>query len=240
METIRDVMQVCLGGHVITDVFTSHPEQGSSHCHRCGAPTLSRCPTCGADFPGAAPLPGLSTIGLRQAPQRCPGCGAAFPWTGKPDPVAAAETTALLELLLRRLPRAIRHLRHRYDGRPTLYVRDEGDLEDLLRVVLHLHFDDVRRETRTPSYSARTRTDFLIDSGRSAITTKLTGRAAQEIRRVAREVSEDIAYYEGHPTCDHLRVLIYDPEQSLCHPQQLEAELSRATGTLEVRCMVAC
>ena len=43
---------------------------------------------------------------------------------------------ALLEELLRRLPRVIRQLRTRQGDRPPLRVEDERDLEDLLRALL--------------------------------------------------------------------------------------------------------
>src|SRR5690242_10371116 len=101
-DTVRDVMQVCLGGHVITDVLVSHPESGSSHCDRCGAPTLSRCPTCGNDIPGAAGPPGVATIGRREPPRHCPACGARFPWAEHPSADSAPGTVAVLEPLLRR------------------------------------------------------------------------------------------------------------------------------------------
>src|SRR5262249_28190224 len=130
IEVLRDVMQVCLSGHVITDVLASHPEQGSSHCDRCGSPTLSRCPTCGEEIPGAAPLAWLRPIGRRPAPQHCPGCGAAFPWADEEGPAPASDTLSQLQTLLRRMPRAARQLRERHAGRPALHVDDVHDLED--------------------------------------------------------------------------------------------------------------
>src|SRR5205814_8178601 len=83
---------------------------------------------------------------------------------------------AALENLLRRLPRVIHELRWRHGERPPFRVSDIHDLEDLLRALLPLQFDDVRPLCRTPSYAAATRTDFLLVSpvgGRSiALTPK--------------------------------------------------------------------
>jgi hypothetical protein len=237
IETVRDVMQVCLGGHVITDVLASHPEQGLAHCDRCGAPTISRCPTCGDEIPGAAPLAGLMPIGRRPAPAHCPGCGAAFPWAERPVAAPAPETLSILEMLLRRLPLAIRQLRDRHDGRPTLRVEDEYDLEDLLRAVLHLHFDDVRRESRTPGYSPTVRTDFVVGPERVAVTVKVVRSTGNE-KALVREIREDIAYYQRQPEYGGLALLIYDPEQTIGDPRRMEIALD-AADSLSVCCVVA-
>jgi hypothetical protein len=236
-ELERDVMQVCLRGHVITDVLVSHPEQGANHCDRCGAPTLCHCQTCGQGIPGASSLPGMFTLGRRPAPQYCPGCGAAFPWTEELSVDAAPDMQAQLESVLRRLPHTVRQLRDRHDSRPTLKVEDEYDLEDLLRAVLHLHFDDVRRQNRTPGYAAGSRTDLVIGTHRIAVTAKLMKSRATE-PQIVHEVCEDIAFYERQTDCGGLVMFIYDPEQILYDPRRFEAAL-RGEDALDVRCVVA-
>jgi hypothetical protein len=145
---------------------------------------------------------------------------------------------ALLETLLRRLPRAVRQLRERHGGRSTLHVQDAHDLEDLLRAVLHLQFDDVRRECRTPSYSAHTCTDCIVGPERVAVTVKFVRECRCE-RRLLEMLQEDVAYYSRRPECDALTALIYDPEQRLCHPRRFEAAFNRAGGGLDLRCVVA-
>src|SRR5436305_11091551 len=112
----RDVMQVCRNGHVITDRLRGSPDSAAERCDRCGAATLDRCPTCGWVLPGSAPPPGLVPVGRRQPPAYCCVCGAAFPWTRRPTPAPPA--LAILETLLRRLPRAVRQLRSRHGTRP--------------------------------------------------------------------------------------------------------------------------
>src|SRR5438874_339984 len=148
-DLVQDVMQVCRNGHVITDLLRSSPGSGLAHCDRCGAATLDRCPTCGRGLPGAFIVPGLQPVGARRPPLYCPACGAAFPWAREPRPAGAPTALARLEALLRRLPRVVRQLRSRQDGRPPFRVEDEKDLEDLARALLPLHFDDVRPECRT-------------------------------------------------------------------------------------------
>jgi hypothetical protein len=166
-----DVMQVCRNGHVITDRLRGDPESGRLHCDRCGAATLHRCPTCGRDLPGAGPVVMLSTIGPWPAPRLCPACGAEFPWTRRP--AASPEPFVVLEQFLRRLPRVIRQLRWRQGEKIPFRIEDERDLEDLVRSLLPLSFDDVRLESRTPRYSPGTRTDFLLPGAGIALTVKL-------------------------------------------------------------------
>jgi hypothetical protein len=238
-QLCRDVLQVCRNGHVITDLLLAHPELGRSHCERCGATTFSRCPVCGRDLPGAMPVPGLVPIGERRAPEHCPHCGAAFPWADQPAPPRLSVTVELLEKLLRRLPRAARQLRDRHGCRSSLLVEDDFDLQDLLRFVLYLHFEDVRHETRTPSYATRTRTDYEVcGAARIAITAKLTTSGVSE-QQLAAELEEDVAYYEraGERAC--LLCLVYDPGQMLPRPEQIEAAWRQTCGEMEVRCVVA-
>ncbi len=238
-ESQRDVMQVCRHGHVITDLLRSQPGLGRSHCERCGSTTISRCPTCGHDLPGAVPVPGLQPIGERRAPTHCPCCGAAFPWAGEPPPSELAALLDKLERLLRRLPQAARQLRDRHGSRPTLVVEDIFDLQDLLRCALHLSYDDVRRETRTPRYALATRTDFALPGPIPvALTAKLVTSAFTEPQLTA-EMEEDITYYDRPVGQSCLVCLLYDPGQHLPRPEQLEVAWQRTCGDLYVRCVVA-
>jgi hypothetical protein len=231
-----DVMQVCRNGHVITDRLRSCPEQGLSHCDRCGADTLTACPTCGLDLPGAYPLPGPLPIGRPRPPLYCPQCGAAFPWAPRPRP--AADPLAALEALLRRLPLVARQLRCRQGDQPPFRLQDEHDLEDLLRALLALPFDDVRLEGRTPAYAPGRRTDFLLHGGAVALTAKCVSRASDE-GRLADELPQDAAYYQGRAGYRTLVCFVFDPEGRLRDPRRLEAAWSRPQDDLDVRCVIA-
>src|SRR5207237_10494242 len=120
-------------------------------------------------------VPGRGPVGLLQPPQYRSNCGASLPWA-KRSGHPSCSPFALLEELLRRLPRVIRQLRTRQGDRPPFRVEDERDLEDLLRALLPLQFDGVRPEGRTPGYSPCTRTDLLLAAGRLALTAKLARR----------------------------------------------------------------
>src|SRR5262249_13869707 len=124
---------------------------------------------CGEHIPGAIPVPGLVLVGQLPAPHYCSACGAAFPWADRPRPPDTSGA-GTLERLLRRLPLAARQFRSRYGTRPAFRVEDEHDLEDLLRALLPLQFDDVRPMSRTPRYAADTRTDFLLPAQEVAVT----------------------------------------------------------------------
>lgn len=239
-DCLPDMMQVCRNGHVITDLLRSCPESGRSHCDHCGATTIERCLTCGQDLPGAWRVPGLVPVGRAKPPQFCAACGAAFPWT-EAAPVAPSSPLTFLETLLRRLPRAIRQLRHRHGDRPAFRVQDVHDLEDLLRGLLPLHFDDFRPEARTPSYSPDTRTDFLLPWQAIAVVAKYIGSGLCE-SQLARQWTEDVAYYRRRGGCRALIGVAYDPEGLLIDPRVVEASLGRnheCEGELELRFVIA-
>ncbi len=74
-------MLVCKNGHVITDSL-ERSACDDKFCDRCGAPTISSCPTCGAKIRGDTKGGGVFIVGyVTPAPKYCPECGAPFPWT---------------------------------------------------------------------------------------------------------------------------------------------------------------
>lgn len=231
VANVQDIMQVCRNGHVITDLLRTCPERALTHCDRCGAVTMERCPTCGLELPGAIVVPGLHPVGARSAPRFCETCGTAFPWT-RQRRAPTREPVETLENLLRRLPQVIRQLRVRHDDRPPFYIADERDLEDLLRTILPLHFDDIRPECRTPSYAAGTRTDFVLAPENIALTIKW----AQP--RIREQVPADAAYYRRERKCRTLMVFVYDPQCSL-RDSCLSPPCAEDAEEPEVRCVVA-
>jgi hypothetical protein len=229
---VQDVMQVCRNGHVITDLLRTCPERALAHCDRCGAVTLDRCSTCGRELPGALVVPGLQPVGVRQAPSFCSTCGAVFPWT-KPRHPPKLQALAVLEAMLRRLPRVMRELRVRQTDRPAFRITDERDLEDLVRALLPLHFDDIRPECRTPSYAACTRMDFLLAAERIALAVKFTQPTIRE------QLQEDSLYYRRDGKCRTLVGFVYDPEASIRDAHVFESSCSAKDEDFEVRCVVA-
>jgi hypothetical protein len=235
-SAIHDVMQVCRNGHVVTDRLHACPDGGLTHCNRCGATTLDRCLTCGEELPGAVTIPGLLPIGGRQPPHYCSTCGAAFPWAARrrqPD----SDPRFHLDHLLRRLPRVIRQLRSRCGDRPPFRVDDERDLEDLLRSLLPLHFDDVRPESRTPRYASGTRTDFLLAPERIAVTVKYARLPIREPHLVD-QWREDVAYWRRPRNCRTLFAFIYDPDGLLRDPSAHESAWALQEDAWAAQCVI--
>jgi hypothetical protein len=231
-EPLQDVMQVCRNGHVITDLLRTCPERTLTHCDRCGADTIDRCPTCGQELPGAFLVPGLQPVGSRQRPQYCAACGVAFPWAKRAAP-SGQGALATLESFLGRLPLVIRQLRVRHGERLPFRVEDAWDLEDLLRALLPLKFDDIRPQCRTPRYAATTRTDFLLAPEGIAVLAKLAREPG-----LAEQLREDAAHYRAWGGCPMLVAYIHDPEGLLREPPLVPGQAGGADEGPEVRCVV--
>jgi hypothetical protein len=180
-------------------------------------------------------VPDLVPIGQWPAPRSCPTCGAAFPWARKRQ--AAPEPLLSLELLLRRLPLVIRQLRWRQTDRPAFSVENELDLEDLLRSLVPLRFDDVRLECRTPAYSPGTRTDLVVGPGKIALTAKYARPGLREPQLVD-QCKEDVAYFRQRGGCRWLVCFVYDPEGMLRDPGSLESMMAGLTEDLHVLCII--
>src|SRR5207248_1776463 len=107
---------------------------------------------------------------------------------------------------------------------------------DLLRALLPLSCDEVRPLSRTPSYAAATRTDFLLMSSTGGRNIALTAKWADAGLRepdLARQWDEDVSYHEAQRDCGVLVGFVYDPEGRLRDPGVLETAWSRPRGDME-------
>lgn len=127
----------------------------------------------------------------------------------------------------------------RREGRPSLVITDEYDVQDLLHALLKLEFEDVRPEEHTPSRAgAAARIDFLLKAERILVEAKKTRESRTEAA-LGDELIVDIERYKGHPDCETLLCFVYDPESRLRNPRGLEADLTRETDGLRVVVIVA-
>jgi hypothetical protein len=145
----------------------------------------------------------------------------------------------LIERLCLRFHAAARQLQDRHEGRETIRIEDEYDVQDLLHAFLRLHFDDVRPEEWSPSYAGKAaRLDFLLKREKIVIEVKKT-RASMKTGELGEQLIIDRARYEHHPDCDLLVCFVFDPEGRIGNPIGLERDLENNSGGLKIRVIVA-
>lgn len=143
-----------------------------------------------------------------------------------------------LRIICDRFHFIVRQMRSRYDGRDTLDVQDEYDVQDLFHSLLHLHFNDIRPEERTSSYAgASARMDFLLKNEQIVVEIKKT-RSGLGAKEVGNQLIEDIARYQKHPNCVILLCFVYDPEGKIGNPRGIENDLGQETDTFHVQVMI--
>lgn len=143
-----------------------------------------------------------------------------------------------LEGIFERFHICARQLKRRHDGRPTLDIKDEYDVQDLLNVLLRLHFDDVRPEEWTPSYaSCCNRMDFLLNDKEIAIEVEMT-RSGLKDKELGEQLIIDIAKYKEHPKCKTLYCYVFDPKGNIRNPRGLEKDLSNIQDGMSVKVYV--
>lgn len=144
----------------------------------------------------------------------------------------------LVKNIMLRFHAVVIQLRKRHDDRSTLDVSDEYDVQDLLRALLYLHFDDVRPEEWTPSYAGKSsRVDFLLKQENIVIEVKKT-RSGLGAKEIGDQLILDIARYSNNPDCKSLICMIYDPENRIQNPGGIEADLSGNKGGISVEVYV--
>ena len=137
---------------------------------------------------------------------------------------------ALAVLLCRRFHLFAEQLHVRHGGRPTVEIKDEYDVQDLMHALLKIHFEDVRAEEVTPSVGGKTgRMDFLLKREQLAVETKMTRKGLDQ-KKVGDELMVDMTRYRAHPDYRTLVCFVYDPD-GFCHnPTALEDDLTKTTG----------
>jgi hypothetical protein len=149
-------------------------------------------------------------------------------------PANNADATHLLLHLCERFEITASALQQRYKQRPTIKIRDEYDVQDLLGALLKVHFDDVRPEEWTPSYAGNaSRIDFLLKRERIAVETKMTRKGLGQ-KEIVSQLAEDILRYQAHQDCKTLFCFVYDPTHKCSNPTALENDLTRAHGNPNV------
>lgn len=116
---------------------------------------------------------------------------------------------------------------NRYNNRDTIIIKDEYDVQDLLNILLSIHYDDIRKEENTPSYAgSSSRSDFLLKREKIIIEVKKTRKGLKD-KEVGSQLIIDIAHYKSHPDCKHLICFVYDPDSHIVNPRGLEDDLNK-------------
>jgi hypothetical protein len=161
-----------------------------------------------------------------------------YPERKNAEPNHYLDTSAKLGLVAARFHAVTRQLRKRYDDRTTLSVDDEYDVQDLFHALLHLFFDDIRREEWAPSYAGGSaRIDFLLKQERTVVEIKKT-RNRLGTKELREQIAVDLLQYRAHPECKALFCFVYDPEERIINPRGVEADLSQVIGELKVNVVV--
>jgi hypothetical protein len=150
------------------------------------------------------------------------------------------DAPALATLICSRFCLVARQLQERHDGRSTLQIEDEYDVQDLLHSLLRLHFDDIRPEEWTPSYAGGSaRMDFLLKAEQIVIEAKIA-RPGRDAKKISDELIVDAARYKEHPDCRMLVCFVYDPEKVITNPRGVESDLRKSSGPrLQVIAIIA-
>lgn len=132
-----------------------------------------------------------------------------------------------------------KQLRMRREGRPTLDVDDEYDVQDLFHSLLRIPFDDVRPEEWTPSYAGgASRMDFLLPEIEAVVEIKKS-RPGLSAKELGEQLIIDITKYRKHPNCCTLFCFVYDPDGRITNPRGIENDLNATQDDLTVRVLIA-
>ncbi|MDH5451585.1 MAG: hypothetical protein OEX77_11965 [Candidatus Bathyarchaeota archaeon] len=153
-------------------------------------------------------------------------------------PLTIEEAGKLIENTFFRFHKVALEIRKRHGERDTLQIKDEYDVQDLLRGLLRMHFDDVRREERTPSFAGKSASiDLFLKQKQIAIETKMTRNGLDE-KKLGDELIIDIAHYQKHQKVKFLYCFVYDPKARISNPVGFERDLSRKHEKLDVRVFI--
>lgn len=153
-------------------------------------------------------------------------------------PISVKQPSRIIENVFLRFHSVALEIKNRHDGRGTLKIKDEYDVQDLLRGLLKIYFEDVRDEEYTPSYGGCcSRMDILLKKEQIVIETKMLRRSLTQ-KKVRDELIIDKAHYRVHQDCKKLYCLVYDPELKMKNPEGFESDLSDVMNGFETKVYV--
>ena len=143
-----------------------------------------------------------------------------------PVPAAKSDLEKLLHLL-NRFHRVAQKLRDRHNDRETIVIGDEYDVQDMLYALLHVEFDDIRKEDSSPSHAgANSRIDFVLKMSDILLEVKMTNDKLRD-KKMGEELLIDIGRYKEYPGAKHLVIFIYDRGDHISNKHGLIRDLSK-------------
>jgi hypothetical protein len=130
---------------------------------------------------------------------------------------------------LRAVPRGLRELssEHRYDGRPTLPMNDEYDLQDFVRAFLKMRYAKATFEDAVGKVAGQGgRVDFALGDEKIFVELKVFKSEADWKKSMLPDISSKIERYSRDPKCEVIFFLVYDPGQKFRDARSAEADLS--------------
>lgn len=151
---------------------------------------------------------------------------------------ANTDYEGILSNLFNRFPIVAKQLQRRHDGRNTIVMKDEYDVQDLLCALLRMFFEDVRPEEWSPSYAGGSkRMDFLLKEEEIAIEVKMTRKGLKD-KELGEQLIIDIANYKQHKNCKCLYCFVYDPDGNIRNPRGIEKDLQALDKDLQVKVFI--
>lgn len=143
-------------------------------CTICGSSFYRKCEKCGEPledlyYSSVYFTSGEPTQSVPR-PGACKNCGNVFPWTiaerrerGAGNPKDVDEALVVVRRICNRFHEFVVQSRFRHDQRDGIEIVDEYDVQDYIRALLAINFDDIRTEEWTPSYAGGSaRMDFVL------------------------------------------------------------------------------
>jgi hypothetical protein len=135
-----------------------------------------------------------------------------------------------LEKIFSKYHKVAQSLRYRHASRETLTIKDEYDVQDLLRGLLQIHFTDIREEDYSPSYAGgNSRIDFVLKDEKIVVETKMTNDHLKD-KEIGSQLLIDIGRYRAHPDCKLLVVFIYDKGDHIRNKAGMINDLEKMTS----------
>ncbi len=153
-------------------------------------------------------------------------------------PTVLESPSKTIESLFCKFHSVASEIARRHEGRNSLTIGDEYDVQDLLRGLLKIYFDDIRDEEYTPSYGGCcSRMDLLLKKEQIVIETKMLRESLTQ-KKVRDELIIDKAHYRVHQDCKKLYCLVYDLEEKIKNPRGFEVDLSDRVNGFETKVYV--